>query len=122
MDTHKPTIIVDFDGVLHSYASGWKGADVIPDPPVDGAMEFLDEAVKHFRVAIFSSRSHQEGGIEAMKNWLDDHGASWDVQVLVEFPTVKPPAILSIDDRAICFNGTFPTMEFIKDFQPWNAQ
>ena len=29
----KPILCLDFDGVVHSYTSGWKGADVIPDPP-----------------------------------------------------------------------------------------
>ena len=35
------TILLDFDGVIHSYTSGWKGAGVIPDPPVPGAIDFL---------------------------------------------------------------------------------
>lgn len=26
----KKTVLVDFDGVLHSYTSGWKGADFKP--------------------------------------------------------------------------------------------
>lgn len=69
----KPILCLDFDGVLHSYTSGWQGADVIPDPPVPGAIEFLAEASKHFRIAIFSSRSHQEGGISAMQLWLAIH-------------------------------------------------
>ncbi len=29
----KQTVVFDFDGVIHSYTSGWKGATVIPDPP-----------------------------------------------------------------------------------------
>ena len=37
----KPILCLDFDGVIHSYSSGWKGAAVIPDPPVDGAMRFI---------------------------------------------------------------------------------
>ena len=65
-----PAECLDFDGVLHSYTSGWKGADVIPDPPVEGAIAFLREAVKHFQVEIFSSRSHQPGGGYAMRDWL----------------------------------------------------
>ena len=39
----KPIICLDFDGVIHSYTSGWKGAAVIPDPPVPGALEFIVE-------------------------------------------------------------------------------
>lgn len=68
-----PTLCLDFDGVLHSYTSGWKGADVIPDPPTDGAMRFLYDAADHFKLAIFSSRSHQSGGKAAMKAWLTKH-------------------------------------------------
>lgn len=52
----KPILCLDFDGVIHSYASGWKGANVIHDPPVPGAIAFLREAVQSFRVAIFSGR------------------------------------------------------------------
>lgn len=53
----KPTLCLDFDGVLHSYSSGWKGADIIPDPPVAGAADFIIEAQQHFIVAVYSSRS-----------------------------------------------------------------
>lgn len=37
----KKIIAVDFDGVLHSYISGWKGARNIPDPPTPGAIRWL---------------------------------------------------------------------------------
>ena len=69
----KPILCLDFDGVIHSYTSGWKGADVVSDPPVPGAIAFLREAVKFFRVAIFSSRSNQPGGIEAMAMFIGQH-------------------------------------------------
>lgn len=66
----KPILCLDFDGVIHSYTSGWQGARNIPDPPVPGALQFIVEAQKHFTVAIFSSRSHQFLGRRAMKRWL----------------------------------------------------
>jgi hypothetical protein len=66
----KLVLSLDFDGVIHSYSSGWQGARVIPDPPVPGALEFIVKATEHFDVQIFSSRSHQFGGRRAMKRWL----------------------------------------------------
>lgn len=35
----------------------------------------------------------------------------------------KPPAIVYIDDRAICFDGNADTLlEKIKKFKPWNVK
>lgn len=125
-----PILVLDFDGVLHSYSSGWKGADVIPDPPVPGALEFVIKALNHFKVAIFSSRSNQEGGIEAMKAWLLEHlvadglfdevDATLTVEQEIQWPTEKPPAVVSIDDRALTFDGTWPEISDLLKFQPWN--
>ena len=68
----KKILCLDFDGVIHSYTSGWKGARSIPDMPVTGALEFIVTAMEYFNIAIFSSRSHQWGGKRAMKRWLWD--------------------------------------------------
>lgn len=80
MTKRKPILTLDFDGVIHSYTSGWKGAAVIPDPPVPGALEFIVRALDKFEVNILSSRSHQWGGRRAMKRWLYEHLFSLGVQ------------------------------------------
>ena len=123
----KKILLVDFDGVIHSYTSPWTTAAEIPDPPVEGAIAFLLGALKEYEVMVFSSRSHQPGGISAMRRWLREHGAgAWhetpDGPGLedISFPTVKPPAFLTIDDRCIRFTGDWPSMEEIKAFKPWN--
>ena len=127
--THKPILCLDFDGVIHSYTSGWKGADVIPDPIVPGAISFMLGALGHFRVAIFSSRSNQPGGISAMRTYLRvEAGNCWYDSPAgpglenVEWPTEKPPAFLTIDDRAITFTGAWPDTETLKAFKPWNKK
>ena len=103
----------------------------IPDPPVEGALEFLAEAVQHFRVAIFSSRSNQRGGIRAMKKWLGENlmehwGAhpvlADDIFCAIEWPKEKPPALVTIDDRAITFTGAWPDIQTLLSFKPWNKK
>ena len=127
----KPILCVDFDGVIHSYSSGWKGAHVIPDPPVDGAIAFLLGALEHFDVCIYSSRSSQAGGVAAMSRWLRQHGGNcWHESPAgpgledVRFPDDKPAAFLTIDDRAICFDGNWSALvpADLLNFKPWNKR
>ena len=121
----KPILCLDFDGVCHSYTSGWKGAAVIPDPPVEGLYRFLWFATAEFEVHIFSSRSHQEGGMQAMKDWFAQHAkGSSDLLAVRElhFPLEKPPAFLGIDDRVLTFTGEWPKISDLKNFKPWNAK
>lgn len=151
----KPILTFDFDGVIHLYSSGWKGAANIPDPPVPGALQYLVAALDHFTVAILSSRSHQWGGKRAMKRWLRDHlialapsydetpewwrnkisetafADPWDDEVryaaekvvkTIRWPWFKPASLMTIDDRAMTFAGTFPTLDSIRTFKPWNKR
>lgn len=122
----KPILCLDFDGVIHSYSSGWMGADIIPDPVVAGAADFIVSAQEHFTVAIYSSRSGQDGGIEAMKRYVhkaiidaDHDGSAFDA---IHWPTEKPPAQITIDDRALTFDGTWPRIDELRSFQPWNKR
>jgi len=131
MSTHKPILCLDFDGVIHSYESGWKGAEVIPDPPVPGTKDFLFAASELFEIHIFSSRSNQEGGIEAMRRYVSELVApknqdmsqkDHELLTSLQWPTEKPPAFLTIDDRAVQFTGTWPNPEQLLKFQPWNKR
>jgi hypothetical protein len=128
----KPIFCCDFDGVIHSYTTENTPWDptFIPDPPVLGAFDFLREMTKHARVMVYSSRSHQDGGIEAMQQWMRRWaiiGAEGGAPTLawmeeIEWPTYKPSAKLTLDDRALLFTGTFPDPQVILTFKPWNKK
>jgi hypothetical protein len=127
---NKPIICVDFDGVIHSYKSGWKGATVISDPVNPGFFEWLDEVSQHFKIVVYSSRSKEAGACDAVALWLADQRKKWrdaggvssitdGTPVDVEFAHEKPAAYLTIDDRAICFDGNWPSAETMRNFKPW---
>ena len=128
MRVSKPILCLDFDGVVHSYASGWKGARNIPDPPVEGALTFMEDALMGgWDVVIHSSRARYWGGITAMRNWLRKHaGNSWDTMGValadVRFTRWKPSAVVTIDDRALTFTGEWPNIKELKEFKPWNKK
>ncbi|MCP5098285.1 MAG: nuclear transport factor 2 family protein [Chloroflexi bacterium] len=122
----KPILCLDFDGVCHAYTSGWQGAAVIPDDAVPGLFEFLEEAAPHFDIQVFSSRSNLPGGIKAMKAWFSTQQRKWqesrgrdEMQLPLTFPAKKPPATVSLDDRALTFNGQWPQIAQLQAFQPW---
>ena len=107
---------------------GRKCASVIPDDYVEGLFEFLEAVKDDFDVQILSSRSHQEGGREAMMAWFIAQRKLWrtrggkppeDTPLTVGFPTEKPPALITLDDRGLLFTGVWPSLEQLKAFKPW---
>lgn len=128
----KPILCLDFDGVIHSYASGWKGAGVIPDPPVDGAADFIEAASGYFQIAVFSSRSKSIKGRMAMKRYMREllgdrtsadafHNGDYLFED-IKYPWFKPSAFLTLDDRALTFDGSWPNPAELKGFKPWNKK
>lgn len=112
----KKTVVFDFDGVIHSYKSGWMGITEIPDEPVEGIKEAIAE-IKNagYEIVVVSTRCENYYGQIAITEYLQKHGIEVD-KVMKE----KPPAIVYIDDRAICFDGKSDNLlETINNFKPW---
>ena len=107
------TICLDFDGVIHSYRSGWCGAEVIPDPPIHGTQEAIARLRRQFRVVVHSARCGTDAGYEAVKAWLNRHRLEVD-----DVCRYKPPAAIYVDDRAVPFRGDWQaTIADIHDFR-----
>ena len=133
----KPTLCLDFDGVIHRYDSGWQGTTNITDRATEGFFPWLFEAAEYFRVVVYSSRSKDPDAILAMQRWLqiewyrerlrvqtDDPDSPLATAELpeIEFAAEKPAAFLTIDDRALTFTGDWADYDPIalRNFKPWN--
>jgi ribonucleotide monophosphatase NagD (HAD superfamily) len=115
----KQTIILDFDGVLHSYSSGWQGAACAPDPPTPGAKEGVARLREKYQVVVCSSRCHQPGGTDAIRDWLAQHGIEVDLVT-----SDKPPHVVVVDDRALRFEGDWQAVldGVAAASVPWNKK
>lgn len=130
----KPTLCIDFDGVIHSYEKGWQNG-IIYGTVVPGFFEWAEQAAKQFDLVIYSSRSKSEEGQMAMLGWLIEQRRAWRAAggmhettdaLGFKFADQKPAAWLTIDDRAVHFKGDWTAPELapdaMREFKPWNAR
>jgi hypothetical protein len=131
-------VVIDFDGVIHSYTSGWtEDARDIADSPHSvrlrkhgrndtdyTSIDWLTDLVRHkeLHICILSSRSKYMGAIDAMQAWLKQYGMSQETLDKISFPSEKPAAFMMIDDRAVRFTGQFIQAAEIKAFKTWQGK
>lgn len=129
----KPVLAIDFGGVINSYRSGWQGATSLPDPPNEGAIEFLLKATERFQVAVYSARfadfSSSHAARQAVRDWLVRYGVPASRITMhdnqkardntIWLADKKPRASVTLDDRAYRFEGTFPDLEELASLEPW---
>lgn len=115
----KKTVVFDFDGVIHSYISGWQGTDVANDPIVEGIKELIEELrADNYEVVVVSTRCQTVDGRDCIFDYLDKYGV-----VVDGIKATKPPAVCYIDDRAIQFKGDCNGLaDQIRNFEPWNER
>jgi hypothetical protein len=131
--TFRPTLCIDLDGVVHAYSKGWQDG-ALYDGVVPGFFEWAYHAQEHFKLVIYSSRSRTEEGLTAMREWLQQQLGAFVIanpdyagRILdYEFAHEKPIAWLTIDDRAICFQGNWDAPELapeaLRAFKPWTGR
>ena len=144
------TVAIDFDGVIHQYSKGWQDGSIY-DPPVAGAFDAIENLIlRDYSVFIFTSRSPSQvkkwmiqntyeseyavegmGGdpsrliypkygftVEKIPLWVN----FWNKQNVVGVTSRKLPAIAYIDDRAICFRGSwYDTLSAIENFETYQS-
>ena len=138
-DERQVRIALDFDGVLHSYKSGYTGP--VPfDPPVEGAQRFCHMLLATgYEIVIFTTRAHpmlekgpehyfveilergfagdwvsQENkgltlGTVAIRAWFKHYGFPEELQTC-DITHKKAHADLFVDDRGFRFEGNFDSV------------
>jgi hypothetical protein len=137
MTLNKPTIAVDFDGVIHSRPKSERGGVDITGEPVPGAFNFLRHLTSAFEVVIFSSRFAGFDGQmakDSVAKWMmerfgDDSYAQMargktgydphEILARIRLTATKPVARCYLDDRAITFKGIFPSIPDLLNFKTW---
>lgn len=111
--TYKPTILIDLDGVLNKY-NGSYDKNFIPEIN-ENAKDFLEKiyALNKYNFVLFTTRNLLLSAKWLIENKIDKYFS--------DITNVKIPALLQIDDRAICFNGNFSELFIeIENFKVWN--
>lgn len=105
----KPTICIDFDGVLNNY-KGYDGDNL--GTPRPGAKEFLEQLNQEYSITIHSVRRYSK-----IITWLTEYGLIMYVDNVTSY---KVPATAYIDDRGINFDGDYEkALRKVKDFKPY---
>ena len=114
------TIAIDFDGVINSFKSGWKGPE-FTDEPVNGAFEAINILLNEgYKVIIYSTRAETVEGKNTIYNYLLGNGINIRE---IEVTDKKPIALVYIDDRAIKFSGNWnEILDKIKKFKTWTEK
>lgn len=112
----KGTIVFDFDGVIHKYSKGWSDGTIY-DKPNKNVVEVIDKLrANGYIVDIVSTRSSTMEGAKSIQAWLEKYGIEVD-HILSE----KPPALVYIDDRSICFDPKDKNLyNEIIEFKPYS--
>lgn len=116
----KKVVLVDFDGTLNSYRSGFEpnAPEHLPDGPNPGAIAWLRRVVAsgQYEPVIFTTRVYDERTDDdreivksSIRGWLVRHGLEQVVATSIQITSRKIKCSLIVDDNAWRFEGTWPS-------------
>lgn len=99
-------LMIDFDGVIHSYHKGYLDGEIY-GYVIDDAKEVIDELKNDFEIVIFTSRlsnenSNNQSEKRKIEDWLKENKIHYDY-----ITSDKLAAEYYIDDKAITFNNNW---------------
>lgn len=108
---YKKRLMIDFDGVIHSYDKGWQDGKIYGNV-IDGAKETIDE----FRnmgheIVIFTTRaSRRSNGVQTDQMVAEVKSFLMQNDIYFDEITAEKLSGIYIDDNAFNFNGSWAEM------------
>ena len=102
-------VMIDFDGVIHSYDNGWQGGEIYGNV-IEGAKEAIDVLKEKYQIVIFTTRASKRYNdlvssdklVADVSAWLKEHDIYFD-----KITSDKLGAICYVDDKAIRFENNW---------------
>jgi hypothetical protein len=117
----KRTVAIDFDGVLAHYDGNYREGQ-LGEPHPAAIKTIQDYIAADMDVVIHTTRARTQRGVSLILAWLVKHGITKMDLTRMAISSIKPVAYVYIDDRAIQFNGTFPTAQQIREYKTWDGR
>jgi len=112
---NKPTLAIDFDGVIHNSDKGYNDGTCYGNP-IPGSIEAIKFLSKKYEIYIHTAKARKDRplidgktGADLVYDWLMKHGVTSVHIVCVT--AVKPRADYYIDDHAIKFTNWEQTLK-----------
>jgi hypothetical protein len=150
----KMILAIDFDGVIHDYKKGWQGGELYghatcgwfewylhvskrfdivihTSRAVDdlGCLEVVDWLNREYAAwREHGSKGYPDNASEQLHDWLlarrEELPRPLPERIIWQVQATKPPAYLSIDDRAVRFDGDWSadsvSMSALYRFRTWS--
>ncbi len=112
-------ISIDFDGVIHSFESGF-GDGTIYGTPINGSYEALEKLSMKYKLVIYTAKAkddrplvNNKTGKELVWEWLKKYNLNTFIH---DITAEKPRAIVYIDDKSIRFHTWDQTLKELNSF------
>lgn len=120
----KPTVVFDFDGVIHSYTSGWQGVNVIPDPPINGIADAIADIRRTNEVVVVSIRCAVPKGKQAVEDYLKKYHIEVDAVTAgyldpINYEIILPAELRGRTREAIKISAPSDSIEWWRRRQLW---
>jgi hypothetical protein len=100
----KPTLAIDFDGVIHCYHLAWGDGGEVTHGPMPGAMRGMWELhLRGYDLVVHTCRTDHDEVRALIERWFAEEYADCGECFPFRVTNVKPPAIAYIDDRGVRF-------------------